>query len=173
MHTQSPSMDILVSSNLERLLFLEADDKHVSKYMHDLDHEGAYQIDPDLVNRLQSRFKAYRIDEALTSQTIQTVYDQEQVLLDPHTAVAWAAAEHYQIEYPHQAIAVLATASAYKFPRSVLNALKAQPSEDDFKAMVELSKLTGTLIPKALRSLEDLPEIHTQILSITQAKELK
>ena len=173
LHTQSPSMDILVSSNLERLLFLEADDKHVSKYMHELDHEGAYLIDPDLLNRIQSRFKAYRIDEVLTSQTIQTVYDQEQVLLDPHTAVAWAAAERYQIEYPNQAIAVLATASAYKFPRSVLNALKAHPSEDDFTAMVELSKLTGIPIPRALRSLEDLPEIHTQILSIAQAKELK
>jgi threonine synthase len=172
-HTQSPSMDILVSSNLERLLYLEADDKHVAKYMHELDHDGAYQIDTHLLSRLQNKFKAYRIDENQTSQTIQTVYDQEQVLLDPHTAVAWAAAECYQIECPNQAIAVLATASAYKFPRSVLDALKKEHSEDDFKAMHELSTLTKTPIPKALRSLVDQIEIHTQVLSIAQAKELK
>lgn len=83
LHTQSPSMDILVSSNLERLLFLEANAIDVAGYMHTLDQDGMYQIDTNLLNQLQSRFKAYRIDEVLTSQTIQTVYDQEQVLLDP------------------------------------------------------------------------------------------
>ena len=161
--TTSPSMDILVSSNLERLLsLLTGDDSYVASLMKDLNEQGHYKVTEELLRKLQSEFSCGCCDDDAAGRTIGKVWAREKYLLDPHTAVAWAVAEKHTRE--GVPMVVLSTASPYKFPAAVLHALGEASGDDEFAMMEQLHALTGMDIPKNLRGLEGRPVLHTDVI---------
>ena len=164
--TTSPSMDILVSSNLERLLYLlSGDTKLVAGLMRELNTQGVYTVPAQLLEKIQSQFWAACCDDARAAEIIGRVYKEDGYLCDPHTASGWAAAEDYVAETgDHQPMVVLSTASPYKFPAAVLTAIGGDTSGDEFTQMARLSQITGVPVPKNLASLQGKPEKHTQVI---------
>ena len=164
--TISPSMDILVSSNLERLLYLASggDDAMVAQKMKELSQHGFYEIDPALLNTLQQTFLCGCCDDGKTAETIREVWEQEHYLLDPHTAVAWTVAEQHRSKLRGPTV-VLSTASPYKFAPAVLAALGQNVPENAFDAMEKLHELTETDIPAPLAELAGLPVRHRDCIA--------
>ena len=160
--TVSPSMDILVSSNLERLLYLlsDGDTALVSGLMDDLREQGHYQIPAAMLEKLQKEFAADCADDAATEATIGRVWKQHGYLCDTHTAVAWSVAEQFPGQRPN---VVLSTASPYKFPAAVVRGLGETPQEDEFAVMDQLFGLTGVPIPRNLKGIGDRPERHLDV----------
>ena len=160
--TYSPSMDILVSSNLERLLYLLSNDTAlVSSLMKDLFEKGRYTVPASLLTQLQQVFWPDCCDDEQTLETIHHVWKDCGYLLDPHTAVAWRAAEHYRDQFGNaRETVVLSTASPFKFPEAVLSALEIPHAENGFVAMHELSKAVNMPIPAPLQGLENKPVLH-------------
>ena len=167
--TISPSMDILVSSNLERLLYLASggDAGMVAEKMHQLEQRGWYQIDDDLLQIIQETFLCGCCDDPLTCETIRNVWAREHYLLDPHTAVAWAVAGQHRATLTGQTV-VLSTASPYKFAPAVLAALGKTVPDDAFAAMDELQALTGLAAPAPLAELKSLPILHRDCIEINE-----
>ena len=167
--TSSPSMDILVSSNLERLLYLASggDAKMVAEKMQELDGQGWYQIGDTLLKKIQKVFLCGCCDDTMTSETIKTVWERDKYLLDPHTAVAWAVAEQHKAVLCGQTV-VLSTASPYKFAPAVLAALGQKVPEDAFAAMAELQALTGVPVPTPLAELQTLPVLHHDCIEVSE-----
>jgi len=167
--TSSPSMDILVSSNLERLLYLASggDAKMVAEKMQELDGQGWYQIGDTLLKKIQKVFLCGCCDDTMTSETIKTVWERDKYLLDPHTAVAWAVAEQHKAVLCGQTV-VLSTASPYKFAPAVLAALGQKVPEDAFAAMAELQTLTGVPVPTPLAELQTLPVLHHDCIEVSE-----
>ena len=164
--TQSPSMDILVSSNLERLLYLlSGDTELVAQLMKQLNEEGSYTVPKDLLDAIQKDFWAGCCDDAAARQAIRKVWQQHHYLTDPHTACGWVVAEDYVNQTgDSRPMVVLSTASAYKFPSAVLEALGVAEAGDGFDRMEQLEDLTGTPIPENLRTLRTKPERHTDVI---------
>ena len=167
--TISPSMDILVSSNLERLLYNVTDEDAalVANYMKRLNTEGVYQIDNDVLKRVQTEFFGAWVDELETKETIGRIYGDYKYLMDTHTAVAWRALEKYRFLTSDDTYSiVLSTASPYKFADSVLDALEdTQPAgADPFANLDELNAKTGEEIPPRMLALKDLPVLHSEII---------
>ena len=164
--TTSPSMDILVSSNLERLLYLlSGDTKLVAGLMQELNTQGVYTVPARLLEKIQSQFWAACCDDARAAEIIGRVYKEDGYLCDPHTASGWAAAEDYVAETgDNRPMVVLSTASPYKFPAAVLTAIGGDTSGDEFTQMARLSQITGVPVPKNLASLQGKPEKHTQVI---------
>ena len=164
--TTSPSMDILVSSNLERLLYLlSGDTKLVAGLMQELNTQGVYTVPARLLEKSPSQFWAACCDDARAAEIIGRVYKEDGYLCDPHTASGWAAAEDYVAETgDHRPMVVLSTASPYKFPAAVLTAIGGDTSGDEFTQMARLSQITGVPVPKNLASLQGKPEKHTQVI---------
>ena len=161
--TMSPSMDILVSSNLERLLYLMSgcDTELVSSLMEQLNREGSYTVPEKLLNEIQSVFWAGCCDDAGAQAAIGSVWSKHHYLCDPHTATGWAVAEDYVNQTgDNTPMVVLSTASAYKFPAAVLDALGVTPAADEFDQMEQLNACTGTQIPKNLADLRTKEEKH-------------
>ena len=156
--TISPSMDILVSSNLERLLFLLShDDEKVSQYMKELEVKGNYKVDGELLESIQEHFEAVFCDEENCKKMIREAYVKEGRLIDSHTAVAYYASKQYGDENIN---IIVSTASPYKFSNPILEALTGERKENEFDAMRALEKLTGENIPECLRKIERLPVLH-------------
>lgn len=167
--TISPSMDILVSSNLERLLYSVTDKnaEQVADYMKRLNTEGLYQIDNDVLKKIQREFFGAWVDELETKEAIGRIYSDYKYLLDTHTAVAWRALEKYRfLTSDDTYTVVLSTASPYKFADSVLDALDdAQPAgSDPFANLAELYEKTGVEIPPRMLALKDMPVLHNEII---------
>ena len=164
--TTSPSMDILVSSNLERLLYLlSGDTALVAELMGKLNKEGAYTVPAALLEKIQSEFTAYCCDDARAEEIMGRVYKDLGYLCDPHTASGWAAAEDYVAETgDKRAMVVLSTASPYKFPVAVLTAIGGDTSGTEFEQMERLSALTGVPVPKNLSGLQGKEEKHTGVI---------
>ena len=164
--TISPSMDILVSSNLERLLYLMTEDTAlVASLMQQLNTDGSYTVPDSLKEAIGEQFWAGCCDDELAKQTIGKVWQQENYLCDPHTATAWAVAEDYVNQTgDRRPMVVLSTASPYKFPAAVLSALGEAPDENEFRAMDRLEAMTGVPIPKNLTGLEQKQERHTSVI---------
>ena len=164
--TTSPSMDILVSSNLERLLYLlSEDDKYVSELMAKLSKEGVYQVSDALLQKLKAEFTCGCCDDAASGITIGEVFSKYGYVCDPHTAVGWHVADQYMKQRKGDApVVVLSTASPYKFPAAVLRALGHEPVADEFAVMEQLSSLTGTAIPANLANLQELPVLHKDVI---------
>ena len=164
--TSSPSMDILVSSNLERLLFLlSGDEQLVAKLMRQLTEDGAYEVPEELKEKIQSLFWAGCCGDDETKQTIGRVWQEHHYLCDTHTAVAWNVAQQYKAANPaHAPVVVLSTASPYKFPAAVLGGLGEKAEGDEFAVMEQLERLTGIPAPKNLRGLRERPVRHTTVL---------
>ena len=167
--TSSPSMDILISSNLERLLFdVTQDTGKVARYMKDLEEKGYYQVEPEVLERLQAQFSAGCCDEEQTQQTIAKLWKEQHYLADPHTAVAWNVAEQLP---SHAPTVVLSTASPFKFPAAVLRAIGGAPEQDEFATMETLSRATGVEIPKNLAGLREKPVLHHDVIDREQIME--
>lgn len=164
--TSSPSMDILVSSNLERLLFLlSGDEQLVAKLMRQLTEDGAYEVPEELKEKIQSLFWAGCCGDDETKRTIGRVWQEHHYLCDTHTAVAWNVAQQYKAANPaHAPVVVLSTASPYKFPAAVLGGLGEKAEGDEFAVMEQLERLTGIPAPKNLRGLRERPVRHTTVL---------
>ena len=167
--TISPSMDILISSNLERLLYYMSgkDTAFVKKCMDDLKETGKYQIPGDILSKIQDLFGCGYVTDTETKRVILDVYEQTKVVLDPHTAIGYSVAQNSD-ESP---IVSLSTASPYKFSIDVLDALGIQV-KDELEAMKELSKVCSDPIPKGLNELEKLPILHTDVIEIEEMKEV-
>ena len=165
--TTSPSMDILVSSNLERLLYLLSGDASlVSDLMRQLNQEGSYTVPAQLLEKIQSLFWAAYCDDARAEEIMGRVYREFGYLCDPHTASGWAAAEDYVNETSdNRPMVVLSTASPYKFPAAVLKAIGGSLSGSEFDQMKRLETLSGVPTPKNLSSLEGKPEKHTGVIN--------
>lgn len=166
--TLSPSMDILISSNLERLLYLlcGCDDKQVSQWMNDLQNKGKYEIGEQLLHVLQQDFWADCADDVKTKAMIKECYEANGYLMDTHTAVAYAAAMKFKEQQINdKKLIVLSTASPYKFVGSVYEAINNQHEEDEFALMNKLNTLTGVDIPKNLAHLNEMPILHNNHLA--------
>ena len=165
--TISPSMDILVSSNLERLLFLLSDhnDVLINQYMISLKEDGHYTISEELRHALQESFTAYDCSEKECKKVIYDTFHNEHILIDPHTAVAVHACHAYKQESNDTTpCIVLSTASAYKFAKDVYATLTGKSCDDEFEAMYALHDYTSVAIPKNLACLKDMPIRFTKVI---------
>ena len=164
--TTSPSMDILVSSNLERLLYLlSGDTKLVASLMKQLKEEGVYTVPDALKAAIQKEFWAAYCDDARAAEIIGRMYREQHYLCDPHTASGFAAAEDYRNETGDLTpMVILSTASPYKFPAAVLSAIGGDTGGDEFEQMERLQQMTGVPIPAPLASLKGKKELHTDVI---------
>ncbi len=164
--TDSPSMDILVSSNLERLLYLMSGDcALVAKLMNDLNTQGYYQVPQSLLGEIQKHFWAGWCDDAKGAETIRKVWKENGYLCDTHTASGWAVAEDYVNQTgDKRPMVVLSTASPYKFPAAVLRAIGETAKGDEFDQLEQLHAVTNVPIPKNLADLRTKPERHTGVI---------
>lgn len=157
-NTMSPSMDILVSSNLERLLFALTgqEDKAVAGYMKQLNETGRYEVSADLKAKLQADFFGGFCDETDTSETIRAVWQKHHYLIDPHTAVAYRVMEDYRKATGDTRQTVfVSTASPFKFCDNVLKSLDVADIQTGLDALEQLSALTGRPAPAPLAGLRD------------------
>ena len=164
--TASPSMDILISSNLERLLYhlSGGDAALVADLMKQLQETGRYTVPSTLLEAIRSLFAAGWCDDEQTMQTIRKTFDEQQYLCDTHTAVAVAVCEQYRAETGDTTPIVLAsTADPYKFSASVLSALGAEQEEDEFAKVDRLHELTGAPVPPSLSALKGRQPRFTQV----------
>ena len=153
--TTSPSMDILISSNLERLLYhVSGSSAKVAGWMADLAKTGMYTVDAETLARIQASFACGCADDTAGAAEINARFEQDNYLCDTHTAVAFCVAEKVRSAAP---MVVLSTASPYKFPRDVLAALGETAPESDFAAMAALNVKTGCPVPASLSVLNTLP----------------
>lgn len=163
--TMSPSMDILISSNLERLLYLTAGPERTAAYMASLSKEGAYTVDADVKAAIDSSFKGYFADEAKTAATIRETMHKYAYLADTHTAVAISAAEQYMAETGDvKPMVVASTASPYKFAADVYESLYGEKPADPLEALDALSLRTATEIPYPLRGIKDRSVRFTDVV---------
>ena len=165
--TVSPSMDILVSSNLERLLSLMSEDAPmVAELMQKLNKEGFYQVPAELLAQIQAEFWGGCCDDAGAKRTIGKAFKETGYLCDTHTATGWAVAEDYRAQTGDgRPMVVLSTASPYKFPAAVLSALEENNEPDEFEKMNRLQELTGVQIPANLASVRYKKDLHTDVIS--------
>lgn len=159
--TISPSMDILVSSNLERLLYILSDfnDEEVKGYMTQLKTEGKYTVSEHIKAKLNDKFFGGFCDDKSTKEVIKNIYEESNYLADTHTAVAIDVYNQYVEKTGDTKTPVIlaSTASPYKFSNSVLEAIKPNDlrSDDEFAIVEELNQLTGVKVPKPLAALKD------------------
>ena len=159
--TASPSMDILVSSNLERLLYYASrDQQKVKAWMEQLNTQGFYQVDGETLRAIQQDFDAGCCNEEETMAAIGRVWEQEKYLLDPHTAVAWHVMEQMKEKAGGRPQVVLSTASPYKFPGPVLKALGEAGGQDEFEDAARLNAVTNVAVPENLAKLQQKPVLH-------------
>lgn len=153
--TISPSMDILISSNLERMLYYlsEGDTRLISMLMNDLNKWGTYEIPEELLAKIRQIFGTGWADEDQVRESIKHCWDENHYVIDPHTACGYYLLEQMPRD-PLTPRVLLSTASPYKFPRVVNEALGFDATGTDFECMDVLARETGTTAPAALRGLE-------------------
>ena len=157
-NTMSPSMDILISSNLERLLFSLSnhDDAEVRGYMEELARSGRYEVSPAIKGRLEKLFAAGFCDDAQTQKVIGRMWQEHRYLIDPHTAVAFDVLDQYRRDTGDTTpTVVVSTASPFKFCDSVLGALGVSELAAGTAILDQLSQQTGVPIPAPLAALKD------------------
>ncbi|MBE6973252.1 MAG: threonine synthase [Ruminococcaceae bacterium] len=156
-NTMSPSMDILISSNLERLLFaVTQSDKEVGGYMEQLAADGRYQVSETVKNAINRHFAAGCCDDTNTQRVIGEVYGKYGYLIDPHTAVAFDVLARYRRDTGDETPAlVVSTASPFKFCDNVLGALGQKEIADGLGVLDQLTETTGLAAPTPLASLKD------------------
>ncbi len=162
--TKSPSMDILISSNLERLLYLVCGAEKCAAYMKDLKEKGEYKITKEELDAIKSVFDAGFADDETTLEVIKNVYEKHGYIMDTHTAVAWKVYEDWAKanENGYKSV-VLSTASAYKFSNSVMNAI-GKEYDDEFDALEKLNAITGAKIPGSLVGIKEKPIVHKNVV---------
>ncbi len=154
-NTLSPSMDILVSSNLERLLLaLTGDSAEVAGYMKELSATGRYQVSQRTLDKLKGEFAAGYCDDEQTKAQIAKTWREHKYLIDPHTAVAFHVLEQYRKETGDQTPTVaVSTASPFKFCSGVLDALGVAEKAEGLDILDQLSQVTGCPVPAPLAAL--------------------
>ena len=181
-NTNSPSMDIIISSNLERLLFIESayDDKFIKNIMEELDKNKFYDLNEkykDVYEKIKKTFLGYFADVEETNATIKKVYDEYNYLIDTHTAVAKVAKDKFvndenvdEVSRKNKTV-ILSTASPYKFCTSVYDAINGNASDnvDEFIIMENLEKETNISAPKNLKILNTLPILHKDNVDVNNA----
>ena len=162
--TSSPSMDILISSNLERMLYhlYDGNCAAVADLMASLKKEGRYQVSQEVLDKLQSEFWGGFCDDVRAEQAIKKLFDERGMLCDTHTAVAVDVVEQYRKATGDDTLCVMAsTASAYKFAPAVLPAVyDGKMPEDGFGIIEKLSEVTGTPVPAPLAGLDKREVLH-------------
>lgn len=164
--TISPSMDILISSNLERMLYYMCgkDSEKIRGWMDELARMGRYQVDEETLQKIRNVFLSGHCDNAQTSLQIERVYRSCGYVMDPHTAVGSYVLEQLALT---ELCVLLSTASPYKFTRDVLKALQVEAAADDFVCMEQLSELTKTSIPQGLYALKSMKERFSDVIEVT------
>ena len=153
--TMSPSMDILISSNLERLLYFIAGTEETKEYMRQLNTKGCYKINAKTKAVIDENFAGYFADEAETADTLRKFYEEYGYLADTHTSVALNCADKYIAETnDNKKMIVASTASPYKFAADVYKSLTGKEASDGTAALDELSALTNTEISYPLKDLD-------------------
>ncbi len=172
--TMSPSMDILISSNLERLLFEISgrNDKYVAELMNSLKTKGYYEIDFANFKENANNFEGGYSNEDMTMNTISDFYDENDYLLDTHTAVAVGVYKAYSEQTgDNTKTVIVSTASPYKFPQDVYNALTGEMLEDSINAAEELEEYTGIDIPEPLQNLQSRKVRFKDVIEKDKIKE--
>ena len=163
--TMSPSMDILISSNLERLLYLLFGSERCSTLMKELGECGRYELTADELARLREDFVGYYTDEDDCAATISRCYKNENRLIDTHTSVALSAAQRYMSPgEATSAMLVVSTASAYKFAGDVMLSLTGEKPEDDLLAPAMLKEYSGVEIPLPLENALSKEAVHKAVI---------
>ncbi len=169
--TMSPSMDILISSNLERLLYFTCGAEMTAKYMSKLKQNGCYTVDNTVLRAIQNDFIGYYADEAETAQTIAHMYQKHRYLCDTHTAVAVRCADKYLSESGDtKPIITASTANPYKFARDVYRSLTGKAADGDLEALDQLHELTGAEIPYPLKDIGDRIVRFKTVISTSEMK---
>ena len=172
--TSSPSMDILVSSNLERLIYLidGCDAEKTAKLMASLSGEGKYEISPEMRERLDDFYGGFA-DEETVAKTISDIYRKDQYVIDPHTAVAAAVSRQYREKTgDHTPMVIASTASPYKFARSVLHAIDAEKYDamSNLEQFDALHQVSGAKIPDAIEEIKNAPVRHKTVAEVPEMK---
>ena len=169
--TNSPSMDILISSNLERLIYRIAGNsaKKNSELMESLKNTGKYEITPEMKAQLSDFYGNYAT-EAEDAATIKKLYEDTGYVIDTHTAVAATVYEKYKKETGDDTVTVIAsTASPYKFTRSVMDAIDSKyDSMTDFELVDELSKISNVAVPQAIEDIRTAPVLHDTVCEVNE-----
>lgn len=162
--TKSPSMDILISSNLERLLYIVCGAEKCAKYMKELNEKGEYTVSSEELAKIRELIDAGYADDKASYETIKRVYEKDGYLMDTHTAVAWSVYEKWIEKTKNtDTCVVLSTASAYKFASSVMTALQ-KDFDGEFDAVSRLEDYTKVTPPYGLDGIEDRMVIHKTVL---------
>lgn len=171
--TSSPSMDILISSNLERLIYRIAgsDASKNAALMESLAQTGSYEITEQMREQLSDFYGNYA-DEKETAQRIRSMYEDTGYVLDTHTAVASAVYQKYVADTKDKTVTVIAsTASPFKFTRSVMNAIDSKyDTMSDFELVDELARIGNLNIPKAIDEIRTAPVVHDNVCDKTEMK---
>ena len=172
--TTSPSMDILISSNLERLIYLIAgeDSEKTRELMEELKDSGSYTITEDMKEKLSDFASGYS-DEAETAESIRENYEKTGYVIDTHTAVAAHVCEQYRIKTGDAKKCVIAsTASPYKFVKSVMTAIDEKYADaDEFELLKVLEETSGVEMPQAIKDILDANILHTLECDADKMKE--
>ena len=172
--TVSPSMDILISSNLERMLYMLSDgnDGQISAWQNSLKECGKFAVTHDVMAKMTEHFCAGCCDDEKTLKTIKETYDKYGYLIDTHTAVAFAVYNDYRARTGDETPAlIVSTASPYKFAGSVLSAFDAEIPVDDFAKNDALSVLTSTDIPEPIENLKNKQRRFGEVIDRDEMKE--
>ena len=173
--TTSPSMDILISSNLERLIYRIAGNsaEKNQQLMKSLQETGSYTITEDMRQQLETFYGNFA-SEAETAAVIQNIYQEAGYIIDTHTAVAAAVYKKYQKETGDTAKTVIAsTASPYKFTRSVMTAIDAKyDSKPDFELVDVLSQLSYVKVPQAIEDIRMAPILHKTVCKVEEMEKV-
>jgi threonine synthase len=173
--TSSPSMDILVSSNLERLLYdiSGSDPENINALIGDLNEKGEFKIDSGMKNRMSDFYGEFATDRE-TFDTIKYVFDNLGYLLDPHTAVGYNVYRKYVSESGDRARTVIvSTASPFKFPGSVSKAIdKKYAGVDEFSLLETLADISGQEIPRAIKGIGNKKILHSTVCRPDQMKDI-
>nr|WP_302690166.1 threonine synthase [uncultured Eubacterium sp.] len=167
--TSSPSMDILISSNLERLIYKIAGNSSEknSELMNDLATKGKYTITDEMKAELDDFYGNYATEEE-TAKVIKDTYEKTGYVMDTHTAVAASTYKKYVAETNDDAVTVIAsTASPFKFARSVMDAIDPEYDKlDDFELIDELSKIANVKIPNAIEEIRNAEVRHNNLVEV-------
>ena len=163
-------MDILISSNLERLLYYVSgcNNAYVASLMKDLKETGRFEVTKEILNRIQEKFQTGFADDLDTKQTIKKIYEKDSYLLDTHTAVAYKVLLD-NLDKEHVNV-VLSTASPYKFTESVYTSLNEATNEDEFTLMNKLHEQTKVAIPENLKDLDKKEIRHKDVINKNEMK---
>lgn len=172
--TISPSMDILISSNLERLISVLGGASLTVDLMNQLKLSGKYKAPDSIMNKIRASFSAYCASEDETKNVIRNVYNKENYLIDPHTAVGYnAVLSHRASSGDNTPVILASTASPYKFAPAVCESIGLKQNENDtFDTLLTLSAETGTPVPAPITAIKDMPLRFGDVINADEMAEL-